>query len=142
MIHHRGTECTENSARLVDGDAQLSRQVIGAAIEVHKALGPGLLESSYQVCLSRELTLRGLCWIQQQKVPLHYKGVRVDSAYRVDFVVEDRLIVEVKSVEVLESIHRAQLLTYLRLLRVRHGLLINFNVDILVRGIRRVVNGY
>ena len=120
----------------------MSEKVIGAAIEVHRALGPGLLESSYQTCLCRELTLRGLLWEQQKEVALWYKGVRIRSAYRIDFLVEDRLIVEVKAIEALKPIHRAQLLTYLKLLRLRLGLLINFNVDTLVNGVRRVVNGF
>ena len=120
----------------------LSGQVIGAAIEVHRALGPGLLESSYQACLSHELTLRGLEWVQQKEVPLQYKGVCVHSAYRIDLLVEGRLVVEVKAIEALTPIHRAQLLTYLKLLHLRHGLLIKFNVEALARGVRRVVNGH
>jgi GxxExxY protein len=138
MIHHRGTEGTE----VAEVDAVLSGQVIGAAIEVHRALGPGLLESSYQACLSHELTLRGLEWVQQKEVPLQYKGVCVHSAYRIDLLVEGRLVVEVKAIEALTPIHRAQLLTYLKLLHLRHGLLINFNVEALARGVRRVVNGH
>jgi GxxExxY protein len=134
MLHHRGTESTE-------ADVALSSSVIGASIEVHRALGPGLLESTYQRALSRELTLRGLHWEQQKEVLLRYKGMSLGSAYRVDFLVEGRLIVEVKAIESLKPIHRAQLLTYLRLLRLRFGLLINFNVETLVTGIKRVVNG-
>ena len=136
MIHHRGTEGTEGH------DLGLSRTVIGAAIEVHRALGPGLLESSYQTCLARELTLRGLRWEQQMEVALWYKGTHSRSAYRIDFLVEGRLVVEVKAIEALKPIHRAQLLTYLKLLHLRLGLLINFNVETLVDGVRRVVNGY
>jgi GxxExxY protein len=136
MIHHGGTESTE------EADLELSRLVIGAAIEVHRALGPGLLESSYQACLCRELTLRELRWEQQREVTLWYKGMHVRSAYHIDFLVEGRLVVEVKAMESLKPIHRAQLLTYLKLLHLRLGLLINFNVEILVQGIRRVVNGY
>lgn len=142
MFHHRGTEGTEGCARSHWSDVCLSRQVIGGAIEVHKALGPGLLESSYQACLARELTVRGIEWVQQRQVSLQYKGIKVPTSYRVDFLVDGRLVVEVKAIESLQAIHRAQLLTYLKLLNLRHGLLINFNVEILVRGIRRVVNGY
>ena len=120
----------------------LSGQVIGAAIEVHRALGPGLLESSYQACLSHELTLRGLAWVQQKEIPLRYKDVCVHAAYRIDLLVEGRLVVEVKAIETLTSIHHAQLLTYLRLLHLRLGLVINFNVEVLARGVRRVVNGH
>ena len=136
MIHHRGTEGTEGY------DVALSERVIGAAIEVHRALGPGLLESSYQTCFSRELTLQGLRWQEQKEVALWYKGMHVRSAYRIDFLVEGRLVVEVKAIEALRPIHRAQLLTYLKLLHLRLGLLINFNVETLVRGVRRVVKGY
>jgi GxxExxY protein len=104
MIHHRGTEDTEdtegtNSTEGAEVDAVLSGQVIGAAIEVHRALGPGLLESSYQACLSHELTLRGLACVQQKEIPLQYKGVSVRSAYRIDLLVEGRLVVEVKAIE-------------------------------------------
>jgi GxxExxY protein len=136
MLHHRGTEDTEKS------DVVLSRSVIGAAIEVHRALGPGLLESTYQRGLSRELTLRGLHWEQQKEVDLWYKGMSLGSAYRIDFLVEGRLVVEVKAIESLKPIYHAQLLTYLKLLHLRLGLLINFNVETLVTGIKRVVNGY
>ena len=120
----------------------LSGQVIGAAIEVHRALGPGLLESTYQACLCHELTLRGLDWVQQKEIPLRYKGVCLHSAYRIDLLVEGRLVVEVKAIEALTSIHHAQLLTYLKLLHLRFGVLINFNVELLARGVRRVVNGH
>ena len=141
MIHHRGTEGTEGT-EVIGVDAVLSGQVIGAAIEVHRALGPGFLESSYQACLSHELALRGLAWIQQKEIPLQYKGVCLKSAYRIDLLVEGRLLVEVKAIETLTPVHHAQLLTYLKLFHLRLGLLINFNVETLVRGVRRVVNGY
>jgi GxxExxY protein len=141
MIHHRGTEGTEGTGE-PEVDAVLSGQIIGAAIEVHRALGPGLLESSYQACLSHELTLRGLAWVQQKEIPLRYKGVRLPSAYRIDLLIEGRLVVEVKAMEALLPIHRAQLLTYLKLLDLRLGMLINFNVELLTRGVRRVVNGH
>ena len=141
MIHHRGTEGTEGIEE-AEVDAVLSGHVIGAAIEVHRVLGPGLLESSYQACLAHELTLRGLAWVQQKEIPLRYKDVRVHSAYRIDLLVEGRLVVEVKATEILTPIHRAQLLTYLKLLHLRLGLLINFNVETLVRGVRRVINGH
>ena len=142
MFHHRGTEYTAGNQGGDPDDWVLSRQVISSAIEVHRALGPGLLESSYQACLSHEFKLRGLCCVEQVAVPLKYKDTIVPAAYRVDFVVERRLAVEVKSVEALNPIHHAQLLTYLKLLQLRRGLLINFNAETLVRGVRRVVNGY
>jgi len=138
MIHHRDTEGTE----VAEVDVVLSGQVISAAIEVHRALGPGLLESTYQACLCHELTLRGLAWVQQREISLQYKGVRLHSAYRIDLLVEGRLVVEVKATEAVTPIHHAQLLTYLKLLHLRFGLLINFNVGVLARGVKRVVNGH
>lgn len=117
----------------------LSRQVIGCAIEVHKALGPGLLESSYEECLAYELNLRGLSHRRQHPLPIEYKGVRLDCGYRIDVLVEDRLILELKAVERLLPIHEAQLLTYMRIARLPLGLLINFNVPRLRDGIKRFV---
>jgi len=113
-------------------------RIIGAAIEVHRALGPGLLESAYQECLSRELTLRGIPFLRQLSLPVMYKGVKVDCCYRVDFVI-DEVVVEIKSVSAIESIHEAQLLTYMKLGQWKLGLLINFNVALLARGIRRMI---
>jgi GxxExxY protein len=117
----------------------LTDRIIGAAIEVHKALGPGLLESVYEVCLCRELGLRGLRFEKQIDIPAEYKGVKLDCAYRLDLLVEGKVIVEVKSVETLLPIHEAQLLTYLRLAGKRVGLLINSNVPVLKKGIIRRV---
>ncbi|HET6577985.1 MAG TPA: GxxExxY protein [Gemmatimonadales bacterium] len=136
MIHHRGTEGTE------EADNRISQEIIGAAVEVHRALGPGLLESGYQACLAHELTLRGLRSEQQRELPLAYKGIALRNGYRIDLLVEGRIVVEVKAVQSIEAVHRAQLLTYLKLLDRRIGLLINFNVEILVHGVRRIVNGY
>ena len=117
-----------------------SREVIGACIEVHRLLGPGLLESAYEECLSYELTARGLRHTRQQALPIRYKGMQLDAAYRLDLVVADALILEIKAVAALEPIHDAQLLTYLRLSGLPLGLLINFNVPILRQGIRRLVH--
>jgi len=119
----------------------IAETVIGAAIEVHRALGPGLLESAYEECLCHELTLRGLRFERQVLLPMSYKGVSLDCGYRLDIVVEDSIILELKSVERLEGIHIAQLLTYLKLSGLRVGYLINFNVGMLKNGIKRVVNG-
>ena len=120
---------------------ELSEIVIGAAIEVHKRLGPGLLESAYLACLCRELTLRGVPFEAEVELPVTYKGELVDCGYRIDILVDNRLVVELKSVESLEPIHEAQLLTYLRLGGWNVGLLINFNVTVLKNGIkRRVLN--
>jgi len=116
----------------------LTGEVIGAAIEVHKALGPGLLESTYEECLCHEFTLRKISFERQKEVPVRYKGVKLDCGYRLDILVEDILILEIKSCESLQPIHEAQLLTYLKLTRVKWGLLINFNVPVLKAGIKRL----
>ena len=120
---------------------QLSQLIIGAAIEVHRNLGPGLLESAYQECFCRELFLRELPFERQRALPLEYKGVRVDCSYRLDVIVGGLVIVELKSLEGIDPIHEAQLLTYLRLSGLWLGLLINFNVPVLKSGIRRIVLG-
>jgi len=119
---------------------ELSNQILGAAIEVHKALGPGLLESVYESALRIELDARGIESRRQIELPLLYKGRRLDGALRVDLLVADLVIVEVKSVEQFAEIHLAQLLTYLRLADKRLGLLINFNATTLRNSVRRVVN--
>ena len=118
----------------------LTGEVIGAAIEVHKALGPGLLESTYEECLCIELGLRNLPYERQKEIPIKYRGVNLDCAYRLDIVVSNKLIVELKSCESIQPIHEAQLLTYLKLSDVKVGLLINFNVPVLKEGIKRLVN--
>ena len=118
---------------------ELSKLVIGAAIEVHRHLGPGLLESTYEACLCRELELRGIAFECQVPLPVHYKGMEIDCAYKMDVRVDGLLIVELKSVGAIDPIHEAQLMTYLRLSRIRVGLLMNFNVRVLKDGIRRRV---
>ena len=123
-------------------EKELSGDVIGAAIEVHRVLGPGLLESAYELALERELVLRGHAVDRQKPVSLEYKGVALGDGFRLDLLVDDRLLVEIKAVESLLPIHEAQLLTYLRLSAKRFGLLINFNEKTLKGGIRRVMNGY
>src|SRR5580692_9261074 len=115
----------------------LTERIIGAAIEVHRHLGPGLLESAYETCLAHELTLLGLDIARQQPLPISYKGLQLDAVYRLDLVVENSVLLELKSVERVEPIHEAQLLTYLRLARLPVGLLINFNVHLLRQGIKR-----
>ncbi|MEW6667907.1 MAG: GxxExxY protein [Thermodesulfobacteriota bacterium] len=119
------------------GINDLTGKVIGAAIEVHKILGPGLLESAYEECLCHELDLRRIRYKRQQAVPVEYKGVHLDCGYRIDLLVEDLVILELKSVDRLEPIHEAQILTYLKLTGLKVGLLINFNVPVLKEGIRR-----
>ncbi len=121
---------------------RITGAVIGAAIEVHRTLGPGLLESAYEAALKKEIELRGLQVRQQVGLPVIYKGEKVDLGYRIDLLVEDQVVIEVKSVEALHDVHLAQVLTYLRLSRRRLGLLINFNVAKLKDGIRRVIQGY
>lgn len=118
---------------------ELSDQVIGAAIEVHRQLGPGLLESAYQACLAHELALRSILFVSQLDLPLTYKGVQLDVGYRIDLLVDDKVIVELKAVEKILPIHEAQLLTYLRLLKKPVGLLLNFSVPVLKDGIIRRV---
>src|SRR5437764_636005 len=119
--------------------AEVTGEVVGAAIEVHRALGPGLLESAYEECLCRELNLRAMPFARQIALPVEYKGVRVDCSYRVDLVVASSVVVEIKSVSALEPIHLAQLLTYMKLGPWPLGLLINFNVPVLRAGIRRMI---
>lgn len=115
----------------------LSAKVIGCAIEVHRTLGPGLLESTYAQCLARELDLQGLTFQLQVPLPVEYKEVRLECGYRLDVLVEGQLIVELKAVEEIKNLHKAQLLTYMKLASVRTGLLINFNVQVLKDGITR-----
>ena len=117
----------------------LSRRVIGCAIEVHKILGAGLLESTYEKCLAHELHLAGLSYTVQKPLPVNYKGVVLDCGYRLNLVVENKHIVELKSVEKLQNIHEAQILTYMKLTGLSVGLLINFNEIILKNGIKRFV---
>ena len=119
--------------------AKLTDQIIAGAIEVHRQLGPGLLESTYRACLQRELVLRCLRVASEVFIPFHYKGVEIAHAYRADLLVEDEVLVELKAIDTLLPIHDAQLLTYLRLARLRIGFLINFNVRALRQGIRRLV---
>jgi GxxExxY protein len=121
---------------------RITETIIGVAIDVHRALGPGLLETVYEACLSFDLTERGLSVERQRVVPLSYKGVRLECGYRVDLVIDNAVIVEVKAVEQLLPVHAAQLLSYLRLANLPVGLLINFDVTALQRGIRRIVNSY
>jgi len=119
---------------------ELSSRIIGAAIEVHKALGPGLLESAYEKCLCHEFGLRGLSNERQKPLPVIYKGKELDCGYRLDVVVESTIILELKSCERIEPIHKAQLLTYLRLSGLHLGLILNFNVPVMRDGVVRIVN--
>ena len=119
---------------------EISTSVIGCAIKVHKALGPGLLESAYEECLFYELQKSGLLIERQKPLPLIYEDIKLDIGYRVDLLIERKLIIELKSVETLNDIHFAQLLTYLKLSNCKLGLLINFNVTLIKNGIKRIAN--
>ena len=120
-------------------EQEITEAIIGAAIEVHRELGPGLLESAYEECFCHELHLRDLSFQRQVELPVAYKGLKLDCGYRLDVVVENAVIVELKSIEQISPIHHAQLLTYLRLAEKKVGLLINFNVAVLKNGIVRRV---
>jgi GxxExxY protein len=116
---------------------ELTSKIIGAGIEVHRCLGPGLLESAYEECLCHELSLQGIRFERQRPLPVIYKGIKIDCSYRLDIVVEDVVIVEVKAVDAIIPVHEAQLLTYLKLSGIRIGLLMNFHEAVLKDGIRR-----
>src|SRR5688572_26114582 len=118
----------------------LTRDIIAASIDVHRALGPGLLESAFSRCLQHELSIRSMTFASQRRIPLVYKGVALDCAYRLDLLVEGLVVVEVKTLASILPIHQAQILTYLRLANLPVGLLINFHVDRLVKGVKRVIN--
>jgi GxxExxY protein len=119
---------------------EISEKIIGCAIQVHRELGPGLLESSYEECLYFELVQSGLLVEKQKPLPLVYKEVKLECGYRLDFLIERKVVVEIKAVEALNDIHMAQILTYLKLSKCRLGLLMNFNVALMKAGIRRVAN--
>ena len=123
-------------------DAQLTHEIIGAAIEVHRVLGPGLLESAYEECLARELGLREIPFERQKPLPLVYKDVKLECGYRIDLLIDGRVVVELKAIDALAPIHDAIVLTYLRLSGCKIGLLINFNAVVLKDGLRRLVNKY
>lgn len=119
---------------------EVSEKIIGCAIEVHKALGPGLLESAYEECLAAEMKAQGLKFERQKAVPLLFREVKLDCGYRVDFLVEERVVVEIKAIDLVPPVATSQVLTYVRLLDKRLGLLINFHVDQLIKGVKRVAN--
>jgi GxxExxY protein len=120
-------------------DESLTKEIIGAAIEVHRELGPGLLESAYEECICYELSARGISFRRQVALPVSFKAVRLDCGYRLDLLVEESVIVELKCVEELNDLHKAQLLTYLKLSQLKVGLLLNFNVPLMKDGIVRMV---
>jgi GxxExxY protein len=118
----------------------LTGEIIGCCIEIHRELGPGLLESAYEECLAYELTRAGLIFERQKALPVRYKEIQIEYGYRMDFVVENQVIVELKSVEIITTVHTAQILTYMKFSEVNAGLLINFNVSMLKNGIKRFLN--
>lgn len=120
---------------------KLTEKVIAAAIDVHRELGPGLLESVYQHCLCEELRIRGISFVPQAKLPIIYKENLLEKSFRIDILIEDKLVVELKAVEIILPVHEVQLVTYLKLSGHKLGLLINFNEPILKQGIRRRING-
>jgi len=136
MIHHGDTEARSKLLH-----EELTEKIIGAAIEFHRAPGPGLLESAYEECLCREFNLRGLTFQRQVQLPVEYKGVKLDCGYRLDLIVQDDVVLELKCVEHTLPVHEAQLLTYLKLTGKHVGIIINFNVATLVRGgiVRKVL---
>jgi GxxExxY protein len=133
-----GTSAREN-VRMEGTAVDITEQILGAAIAVHRALGPGLLESTYEACLAFELLDRGLAIVRQAALPVVYRGVRIDCGYRLDLVVEGRVIVEIKAVERVLPVHEAQILTYLKLSELPVALLLNFNVPLMKDGIKRFV---
>ena len=133
-MHHKGTKDIKEEAN------RLSHEILGAALEVHRTLGPGLLESTYEECLAYELAERKLPFERQKSLPLRYKAVSLDCGYRLDFLVDGLVVVELKAVEQFLPIHEAQVLTYLRMSSVWLGLLLNFNVRVFRLGICRLVN--
>jgi GxxExxY protein len=118
---------------------QITETIIGSAIEVHKNLGPGLLESAYEECLSAELYSAGLCYERQKPVPVVYKNVKLECGYRIDILVEEKVIIELKTVDSINPVHQAQILTYMKFARINTGLLINFNVSLLKNGLKRFI---
>jgi GxxExxY protein len=132
---HQGHEGREASPEI----ERLARTVVDAGLKVHRTLGPGLLESAYEHCLARELQIRGLAVRRQVALPIVYEGAKLESGYRLDLVINDALIIEVKAVEALTRLHEAQVLTYLRLSGHRIGFLMNFNVTLFKQGVRRLV---
>ena len=119
---------------------EITGEIIGCCIEIHKELGPGLLESAYEECLAYELNNAGLFFERQKSLPVRYREIQIEYGYRMDFVVENEVIVELKSVELMSNVHTAQILTYMKFAQINAGLLINFNVSVLKNGIKRFIN--
>jgi GxxExxY protein len=135
-LNHQGHQGHQEVSPFIDG---VARTVVDAGLTVHKALGPGLLESAFEHCLAHELHGRGLSLQRQVPLPITFKGTTLDAGYRLDLLVEDSVVVEVKAVDALTRLHEAQVLTYLKLSGLRLGLLMNFKVEVLKHGLRRLV---
>jgi GxxExxY protein len=138
-LYHEGHEEHEGSRKHKVKFDELSHKVLGCAIEVHRELGPGLLESAYEQCLAHELSRAKIPFRRQIELPVEYKQMKLDCGYRIDLLVDDQLIIELKSIDQLLKIHEAQILTYMKLAKVKVGILINFNVEVLRKGIKRFV---
>jgi GxxExxY protein len=142
IVTQKGTEETQRFAKGIMIENQISEKIIGCAIEVHKQLGPGLLESAYQACLDYELRESGLSVKKEIPMPIVYKDIQLDHGYRIDLLVENKVVIEIKTVEALNDVHTAQVLTYLKLGNYKLGLLLNFHVRTLKNGIKRLINTY
>jgi GxxExxY protein len=141
-LNNKGANMSYRGGAEAQRENQLTEKIIGCGIEVHKALGPGLLESAYEECFCYELAQNGISFSRQVPLPVEYKGIKLDCGYRIAVLVHDLVIVELKTVEKMLTIHEAQLLTYLKLYRRPLGLLMNFNVPVLKDGIKRLVNQF
>ena len=142
-MYHRGTQRSHKETQrkyFIMEENKLSKIIIGFAIEVHKSLGPGLLESAYQECLYYELIKAGYNVEKEKPMPIVYKEVKLNHGYRIDLLVENKVVIEIKAVEFFTDVHKAQILTYLRLGNYKLGLLINFHVSLLKNGIKRIIN--
>ncbi|MFI4934682.1 MAG: GxxExxY protein [Caulobacterales bacterium] len=138
-VNHEGHEVHEGHKGLPEQVERLARELVDAGLKVHRALGPGLLESIYEHCLVHELQLRGIQASRQVALPIFYEGAKLDAAYRLDLVVDDAIVVEIKAVDALTRLHEAQLLTYLKLSGHRLGFLMNFNVELYKQGVKRLI---
>ncbi|MDI6783569.1 MAG: GxxExxY protein [bacterium] len=137
---HRGAETQSNPEKnILVEENKITEKIIKCAIEVHKQLGPGLLESIYEVCLCKEFELDGLKYTQQKELPIVYKNIELPERYRVDLIVEDKIVVEIKCVESILPVHQAQVLTYLRLTGLKLGLILNFYSELMKKGIKRII---
>lgn len=139
VLDTESAEEAQSTQSEMANDTDITEAIIGSAIEVHRSVGPGLLESAYETCLCHELELRKIPFRRQLEMPISYKGLELEKAYRIDLLVKERVVVELKAVDSLQSVHEAQLLTYMRFTEKQTGLLINFRAKLLKNGIKRMV---